>query len=589
MIVEKTELFEQAEKPSVVKPWMKYFPPDSRGIGFSQKSLYFFLKDVAAASPGSAAIYYYGMSLSYRGLLKKVDETANAFTAAGVKAGDIVSFLTVTLPETVFAMYALNKIGAISNFIDPRMDVQRIEEAIGNAGSAVLVTLDIVWPKVEKALEKLKLEHIVVQNASDSLPLLAKAAYNAKKKDSSKIPFDARVQRWNGFFANGKGHISPEVLFEKDEMAVITYTGGTTGTPKGVMLTNESINAVVQSFTFAGVDYRPENSFLDIMPVFASYGVICGIHLPVAAHVRYVLVPNFKPDRLGYLLRKYKPMIMMGVPAFYEKLMHSREMKGCDLSFLYITGCGGDTMNPTLQQQFNAFLRIHHAPYPLSQGYGMSEVTSAATCCFNDVYKDNSAGIPLLAVTVGIFDPETNEELDIGQEGEICISGPTVMKGYYNDPVETAKIMKRHRDGSVWVHSGDLGYMDEDGFIFIKGRIKQIIIRFDGHKVFPVTIESVVRKHEKVRACAVVGVQDPDHMQGMTPLAVVATNEAIDSPSERASLRRELLELCDRLCEERGRPSDVTFIDEIPLTSMGKNDYKLIQRMYEGFEIVKTR
>ena len=573
-------------KPSQEKVWLKYLPEECRNAVIPEQTIYDYIKEVCQSRPNGKAIYYYGTSVTYGEMLKKIDQAAEAYYALGVREGDYVSFLTVTLPEAIYSMYGLNKIGAVGNFIDPRMDVQRILDAIEGVKSKVLVTIDLAWPKVAWLRNKLKQDYIVSISANDSLSLIAKAYRTLTTKDKPQVPYDGKtVLRWKDLMAQGKGG-AKQVAFKKDSVATITYTGGTTGTPKGVMLTNDGMNCMAQSFAFSGVDYQHGERFLEIMPIFASYGVGCGIHMPFAMRQENVIIPKFTPDELGALIKKYRPNHMMGVPSFYERIMHSKDLWDMDLSFLKTTGCGGDTMNPGLEERFNKFMKEKGGLYNLSQGYGLSEMTGAATCCYSHVYKDDSSGIPLFCNSVGIFDPETGEELDYGKEGEVCLTGRGMMLGYHNNHEETDKIIRTHADGTKWIHSGDIGYMDEDGFLYIRGRIKQIIIKFDGHKVFPVQIEGVINRHKAVAACTVVGIQDPDHAQGSVPLGVVELKK--DIPAEqKETIRKEILQMCDELLEERGKPSDVTFIDEMLHTALAKHDYRALTEMFKDHVIRK--
>ena len=573
-------------KPSQEKVWLKYLPEECRNAVIPEQTIYDYIKEVCQSRPNGKAIYYYGTSVTYGEMLKKIDQAAEAYYALGVREGDYVSFLTVTLPEAIYSMYGLNKIGAVGNFIDPRMDVQRILDAIEGVKSKVLVTIDLAWPKVAWLRNKLKQDYIVSISANDSLSLIAKAYRTLTTKDKPQVPYDGKtVLRWKDLMAQGKGG-AKQVPSKKDSVATITYTGGTTGTPKGVMLTNDGMNCMAQSFAFSGVDYKHGERFLEIMPIFASYGVGCGIHMPFAMRQENVIIPKFTPDELGALIKKYRPNHMMGVPSFYERIMHSKDLWDMDLSFLKTTGCGGDTMNPGLEERFNKFMKEKGGLYNLSQGYGLSEMTGAATCCYSHVYKDDSSGIPLFCNSVGIFDPETGEELDYGKEGEVCLTGRGMMLGYHNNPEETDKIIRTHADGTKWIHSGDIGYMDEDGFLYIRGRIKQIIIKFDGHKVFPVQIEGIINRHKAVAACTVVGIQDPDHAQGSVPLGVVELKK--DIPAEqKETIRKEILQMCDELLEERGKPSDVTFIDEMLHTALAKHDYRALTEMFKDHVIRK--
>ena len=568
-------------KPSEEKVWLKHLPEESLRARMPRATIYSYAKNICEQSPKGPALFYYGTKVSHADLMAKVDRCADAFVAMGVKAGDIVSFLMPTLPETIYGLYALSKIGAIANFIDPRMDTVRIKEAIVDVRSKLLITVDLAYPKVEKIAGEINVKDVIVVSANDSLSPIAKA-YRMLTAKGPKIPFGPHMINWKTFLSKASKGKAKEVPFEEGSIALITYTGGTTGTPKGVLLTNDGLNAEAESFRLSGVDHQPGERFLDIMPVFAAYGVGCGIHMPLALGFENVIIPKFTPEELGALVRKYKPGAMMGVPSFYERMMHSKDLWDVDLSFFKTTGCGGDTMNPGLGDRFNKFLKEHGAKYCLSQGYGMSELSGAATCCYKDIYRDGSSGIPLLSVTVGIFDPETGEEMDYNEEGEICITGPNMMKGYYNNPGETANIMRRHYDGRVWIHSGDIGTIDEDGFIYIKGRVKQIIIRFDGHKVFPIQIEKVVGKHKAVGTCAVVGIQDPDRAQGQQPLVIVELKSTLPADADREAIRKEILTMCDQECEERGKPIDLVFIDEMLHTPMGKNDYRKLTDLYKN-------
>lgn len=568
--------------PSKLRPWLKYFPESSLHAEMAYRTAYRALVEMVEEHPNTKSIYYYGTSITYYELVKKVDHLANSYYAMGVRPGDMVSVLSPTIPESVMSLYAINKIGAVPNFIDPRMDTERIYDAIEGVHSKLLVTLDLPWPKVERILDRLTVERIIVFSANDSLTGIPKLVRSITAR-GPKVPYSDKIIRWKNFLKMHSQAIAPEHPFEEGSVAAITYTGGTTGTPKGVMITNDGLNTMADSFALSGVDQGPNDRFLGIMPIFASYGVGCGVHMPLRLGMELVIIPKFTPDKLGELIRKYHPNHMMGVPAFYEQLMHSKALWDFDLSFLLTTGCGGDTMNPGLETRFNQFLKEHNGKYNLSQGYGMSEMSGAATCCFSDIYRDESSGIPLLASVVGIFDPDTGEELGFYEEGEICMRGRNMMKGYFNNPEETENVMQMHKDGNVWIHSGDIGYMDEDGFIYIKGRIKQIIIKFDGHKVFPVSIEGVMNRHKAVGTCAVVGIPDLDHAQGEVPLGIIELKNTLGDDADKESIRREIMATCNEMLEERGKPVDMVFIPEMLRTGLNKNDYRRLTELYKDY------
>lgn len=569
------------------KEWMRFFPENARDLVMPQRTIYDSISKICNSRQQAKALYYYGRSITYSELLQRIDRLAEAFYQFGVHKGNIVSVLMPTTPESICILYALNKIGATPNFIDPRMDPERILSAVAGVQSELFVTIDLAYHKVQAIRDRLNVKRIVVSSASYSLPIPLKLIW--KIKNRQKIAYSDVVLSWERFLAEAKGDPVPVAPFVEDSVAAIVYTGGTTGNPKGVMLTNDGLNTMADSFVYCGADVNEDDRFLEIMPIFASYGVGCGIHMPLMQGWELVVIPKFTPDKLGALIKRYKPNHMMAVPSFYEMAMNSKELRNADLSFLKTTGCGGETMNDALESQFNAFLKAHGGKYSLSQGYGMSEMSGAATCCFSAVYKDGSAGIPLLATTIGIFDPETGEEKKIGEQGEICATGRNMMLGYYCNEEETKAIVRTHADGKKWVHSGDIGYMDEDGFVFICGRIKQIIIKFDGHKVFPVSLESVINKNTTVKECAVIGISDPNHAQGEVPIGIVEVNQEVmlERKITTEDLRRELLTYCNEVCEERGKPADIVFISEMLYTGLNKHDYRRLKEKYKNHIIQK--
>ena len=561
------------------KVWLKYYPKDSLDLDLPKCTVYSYLKNANKDRLHETAINYYGANISYKKLFARIDECANAFAALGVKQGDIVSFVSVAVPECIVAIYALNKLGATANTIDPRMDVKSIKRMIQESDSEVLVVIDVAWPKIRPIMQSINQEHIIVQSAAASLPPVKRAVMKLKVKTS--IPYSEQVLSWDDFLSCGRNTVAEEAPYIGDATVAIAYTGGTTGFPKGVMLTNDSMNAVAVNFKYCGLVYEPGDRFLGIIPVFSSYGMVCGMHMPLCMGFEYIPIPKFVPDHFGKLIKQFKPNHMISTPAFYELMMKSKDVKDMDLSFITTMGSGGDTMNEGLEYRLHRFMQDHKIKYPLAQGYGMSELSAAASFCVNDIYKRGSVGIPSLTTTVTIVDPETGEELGYGEHGEICVTGPSVMKGYFKRQEETDHVLRLHDDGQYWIHSGDIGYMDEDGFLFIKGRVKRMITRFDGHKVFPVNIESRVAKRDIVRNCAAIGVNDRDHSQGQYPMVLVELAKGVE---DKEAVCKDIFDECNKKLEERGRPVAVIPVDQIPLTGMGKNDYRTLEKEYADYD-----
>ncbi len=565
------------KKPSETKPWRKYYSKESLSAEVPECTAYQYLKKMNKLYAEQTALSYYGRNISFNDFFKRIDECADAFFGLGVKNGDIVSLLTVSVPETVVAIYALNKLGATANTIDPRMDIDSIKRMILESKSKILIALDLAFAKVRRIKQEIGQEYIIVQSAFSSLPTVARVY----KTLTERIPvsYDETVITWEDFLKKGSGVSATEAAYKGDATVAITYTGGTTGFPKGVMLTNDSLNAVAFNFMHSSIDVKRGEKFLGIIPVFSSYGLVCGMHMPLCLGMTLILVPNFQPRKIGKLIRKFKPQHMVSVPAFYEIMMESREMKNLDLSFLVTLGSGGDTMNEGLESKLSDFMKAHNMNRPLAQGYGMSELSAAVSFCAEDIYKKGSVGIPSITNTVGIFAPDTFDELDIGEEGEICITGPSMMKGYFRNVKETEYVMRKHPDGRYWIHSGDIGYLDEDGFLFVNGRIKRMITRFDGHKIFPVNIESLVAEHPNVRNCCAVGITDMTHGQGHVPLVLVELSDC-----DKDAVCKEIFNICDTQLEERGKPVGIVSVDNIPLTGMGKNDYRTLEKEYADFD-----
>lgn len=570
----------EKKRISVEKPWMKYYSEDVRDLPRPETTAYRYMTEANADRLNEVAINYYGRKITHGALKNNIDAAADAFAAAGVKEGDIISFLSVATPETIYCIYALNKLGATANTIDPRMDIESIRRAVAESESKIFVVMDVVYEKISPIASELNQELIIAVSASQSLPLIKRIAMKLKVRTS--LPYSKKLVSYNTFIKNGKGTSAVEAPYSGDAVFSIPYTGGTTGFAKGVMITNDGINSTAFNFVHAGLDYEKGDTFLDIIPVFTSYGMCCGMHMPLTLGLVLIPIPKFDLSQYGKLYKTFKPNHSVSTPAFYESLMHSKELKNMDLSFIKLLGSGGDTMNLGLEKKLNEFMKAHGMRYPITQGYGLSEASAAVTFGINNVCKTGSVGIPSLSITAGVFDEETGKELTYNEIGEICIAGSSLMKGYYKRKEETENVLRRHEaDGKIWLHTGDLGYIDEDGFLFIIGRIKRMITRFDGHKVFPVSIESLVARHKEVKNCSAVGVADMERTQGHYPVVFVEFIEDID---DRNDLCKKIFKECHALLEERGRPVAVVPIDKIPLTGSGKNDFRTLEKENEHFD-----
>ena len=564
--------------PSNDKPWLQYYSEEAIHAKLPECTMYSYLYQQNRDSLGDIALTYFGRRITYGQLLDRIDIAASAFFRIGVRCGDIVTLCTVTTPETVFTVYGLNKLGAVVSAIDPRTNEEGIKRYINEVRSTVLVMLDAAYPKIRRIVADTAIQNVIVVSASDSMPYMTRLGYRlTEQRALSPLPAGERYIRWKAFIADGCNTESEVPRYSKDAPAVIVHTGGTTGTPKGVVLSNDNLNALAFQFFTSPRGFARRQRFLDIMPPFIAYGLGSGLHMPLCLGMETVLVPKLNPRQLDRLILKYKPNVTASVPTHWETLLSSRKLRRADLCFYTHPGVGGDGMNVELEARVNAFLHARRAPDDISKGYGLTEVCSAASLSMKNCNALGSVGIPFLGNTISAFAPGTHNELPYGEQGELCITGPTVMCGYYQNGDETDRAVQRHADGRRWVHTGDVGYITESGLIYVVDRIKRVIIRTDGFKVYPSIIENVLTKHPAVESCAVIGLPCPGFSQGMVPKAFVVLQK--EAANQQDAALPEIMALCRRDLPEYAQPASYTVLDALPLTPIGKIDYRALERM----------
>ena len=558
---------------SAAKPWLKYYDQKFIDQTVPDCSAFEYVCHQNKNHLPETAIDYYGRRITYADLIVNVKKTAAAFRAIGMKKGDIATVVSVMTPEVIYAFYAADMIGATLNLVDPRYSAEGIREYIEEVDSHLLICLNVAYERCHQAAKHTHVERVLVISPADSLPLHLAVGYKLTNPDKNR--YKSNVLHWKDFIAAGQNQSTNAEPYDPQHTCVVVHTGGTTGSPKGVMLTDKDFNSIAQQFGAYEKLFRRGQKLMNLMPPFIAYGYACGVHLPLVLGLTVVIIPNLDPAKLGLLIWKHKPEHLFGVPAHYQQMAASPLLKNKDLSFIRNYAAGGDAITVGAEQTVDAFLKEHGAEFPLAKGYGMTEVSSAATAAAGTVNKIGSVGIPLVNTVVSVFEPGTENELPIGERGEICISGPAVMKGYYNKPNETAILLHRHADGKLWAHTGDIGYMDEDGFVFLNSRIKRLIIRHDGFKVFPSMIENVISRHPAVQQCSVVGCTDRDHVQGRLPFVYVVLEPEADK--KKRQIQRELRQLCREELPEYVQPVGYKFISEMPFTPIGKVDYRKLE------------
>ena len=558
---------------SQAKPWLKYYAQKYIDQTLPTLSAFDFVCHRNQNHLNDTALDYYGRKFTYADLIVNVKKTAAALRGVGVKKGDIVTVVSVMTPEVIALFYAADMVGATLNLVDPRYSVEGIREYIEEVDSHLLVCLNVVYERCRQAAKRTNVEKVIVLSPADSLPPVMAVGYKLTTPDKNK--YASNVIRWKQFIKGGEGQSTAAEPYDPDHACVVVHTGGTTGSPKGVMLTDDCFNGIALQFQAYPKLFHRGQKLMNVMPPFIAYGFACGIHLPLVLGFTVVIIPNLDPDKLGSLVLKHKPEHMFGVPTHYQQLASDPKLRDKDLSFIINYAAGGDSLSRGAEQTVNDFLAAHGARYPIAKGYGMTEVSSAATVAAGLDNKPGSVGIPMVNTVVAAFEPGTDQELPIGQRGELCISGPCLMKGYYNKPEETAILLRRHPDGRVWAHTGDMGYLDEDGFVYLDSRIKRMIIRHDGFKVFPSMIENVVSRHPAVHQCSVVGCADKDHTQGRLPFVYIVLKA--DTTAKKKQVIRELERMCAEELPEYVQPVAYKFISSMPMTPVGKVDYRQLE------------
>lgn len=559
---------------NVKTPWIKNLGGVPAHLEYFQGSMYDKVAQIAVNYPDYIAYDFMGGKVKYKDFIRKVDECARALAAIGVKEGERVTICMPNAPQAVIMFYAINKVGAIANMVHPLSSEKEIEFYLKESASVVCITLDQFYGKFENIRGNVPLRSLILTSIKDVLsPIKRKGYYLAEGRKIKKVPANAEIVWWEKFLRDGNNYHGPYHVERKSEdPAVILYSGGTTGTTKGILLSNLNFNALSQQIIATNPMFKPGDKMLAVMPIFHGFGLGVCIHSMLASGGRCLLIPRFNPQSYAKLLKKHKPNFIAGVPTLYEALLRLKTLDGVDLSCLKGVFSGGDSLSIELKKRFDTFLKEHNATIPVREGYGTTECVTASCLTPSHWAKEGSIGLPFPDTFYKIVKPGTEDEVAYGEEGEICLAGPTVMMEYINNPEETANTLRRHADGLTWVHTGDLGMMDEDGFIYFRQRIKRMIVT-SGYNVYPSQIENVLDAHEYVHMSCVIGVPDPLKMQKVVAFAVL--KPGLKVTEEEA--RQAILEHCSRYVAKYAMPADIQFRDDMPKTLVGKVAYRILE------------
>ncbi|MBQ3436577.1 acyl--CoA ligase [Candidatus Saccharibacteria bacterium] len=556
-------------------PWLKYYEEEKipNHIEYPDCSMVDMVMQSAEKWPDNTAYIYYGHKVTYKNFVKKIEKTARALKNYGVKEGDRVTICMPNTPEGIAMVYAVNMVGAICNMVHPLSSEKELEYYIKVAESKYVLVIDAVFDKIYRLRDTAQLERIIVVRPSDGLGFLKKKLYNSLHIKKVRLPInDSRVVLWEDFIANSyfyQGNYHEER--SGDDLAVIMYSGGTTGAPKAVMLSNRNINA--ESICDGAMIRQvvPGATVLSILPLFHCFGLGVCIHTPLCRGMGCILIPAFSHKQFADIIKKNEPNFIVGVPTLFEALINTK-LKPGDLKSVTAVICGGDALNQTLRDKVNEFLKSHGSNAKIRVGYGLTEGSGAVCLSPENTFADGIIGVPLPDMDFKIIKNDTFNELPIGSEGEICISGPLVMMGYLGDDAETAQAIRLHDDGKLWLHTGDIGYLGEDGLIYFAQRLKRIIIS-SGYNIYPTHLESIINSHEAVLTSTVIGIDH--HYKGQVPKAFIVLKPGY-KPGKR--LEREIRELLERNVPIYALPAAYEFRDKLPTTKIGKVAFRELEK-----------
>ena len=538
-------------------------------LDYPNFTLYEHVEVTAKKFPKYYAYEYYNNLCTYEEFMKKIDNCARALKAEGVKKGDAVTICMPNTPEAITMFYAVNKIGAVCNMIHPLSSAQEIKYYLNLAESKIILTINVSLEKVMSIIDETKVERVVLASPSEEMNGVMSFLYYVTSGRKIKVEKDSRIKKWKEFISSGKEYtLNTKEDVAMTDTAIILYSGGTTGTPKGIVLSNYNFTALATQGKIMCEPCKEGDTALSIMPIFHGLGLGVCIHIPLTVGMKCVLIPAFQAKKFTQFIKKHKPNFLVGVPTLFEALLKT-DLKENELACIKTVACGGDSLSINTKKAIDKFLSDHGSTAQIREGYGLTECSGASCVTPRGLYKEGSIGIPFPDMVYKIVKIGTHEEADVMEDGEICISGPTVMVGYLKNEEETYQTLREHDDGKVWLHTGDIGCMDSEGYIYFKQRLKRMIVS-SGYNIYPSQIEKIIASHKSVLSCTVIGVSHP--YKGQVAKAYIVLNDGYKPTHE---LKEEIKAYCEENIAKYALPYE--YRDSLPKTLIGKVSYKALE------------